>query len=289
MKTKGQTHREAFDPTELLISPRHPVRIGAWNVRTMWETGKTAQALKEMKDYKISILGLSETRWTQQGKLGTTEGGLMCWSGRQDDHHAEGVALIMDKHSKKCLMEWKPISSRLIQARFFTKFAKLTIIQCYAPTEMAAQETKEEFYSQLQEAISIVSSHDVLIVMGDLNAKIGSDNSGYERNIGRHGLGPLRNDNGEKFLDLCVENNLVIGGTLFKHKDIHKATWNSPDGRTKNQIDHVAINCRWRSSLQDVKTIRGAELDSDHHLVLCKLKLKLKKMKKPTSPRILDS
>ena len=197
MKTKGQTHREAFDPTELLTSPRHPVQIGAWNVRTMWETGKTAQALKEMKDYKISILGLSETRWTQQGKLGTAEGGLMCWSGRQDDHHAEGVALIMDKHSKKCLMEWKPISSRLIQARFFTKFAKLTIIQCYAPTEMAAQETKEEFYSQLQEAISTVSSHDVLIVMGDLNAKIGSDNSGYERNIGRHGLGPLRNDNGE--------------------------------------------------------------------------------------------
>ena len=60
--------------------------------------------------------------------------------------------------------------------------------------------------------------------MGFINAKIGSDNSGYERNIGRHGLGPLRNDNGEKFLDLCVRNNLVIGGSLFKNKDIHKAT-----------------------------------------------------------------
>ena len=66
MKTKGITHREAFDPTELLTSSRHPVRIGARKVRTMWETGKTAQALKEMKDCKIGILDLCETRWTQQ-------------------------------------------------------------------------------------------------------------------------------------------------------------------------------------------------------------------------------
>ena len=55
MKTKG--HPETFDPTELLTSPRHPVWIGAWNVRTMWETEKTAQELNEMKDYKIGILG----------------------------------------------------------------------------------------------------------------------------------------------------------------------------------------------------------------------------------------
>lgn len=59
--------------------------------------------------------------------------------------------------------------------------------------------------------------------MGDLNAKVGSDNSGYERLIGHHGKGEM-NENGQLFTDFCAENNLVIGGTLFPHKDIHKTT-----------------------------------------------------------------
>ena len=124
--------------------------------------------------------------------------------------------------------------------------------------------------------------------MGDLNAKVGSDNIGFEHYIGKHGLG-IRNDNGERFLDFCVENDLVIGGTIFKHKDIHKQTWNSPDGVTHNQIDHVAINQRWRSAMLDVSAIRGGDIGSDHNLVLCKLRLKLKRTKKQATERLFNS
>ena len=85
------------------------------------------------------------------------------------------------------------------------------------------EESKEEFYSKLQEQLVKVSNHDILIVLGDFNAKIGCDNTGYERNMGKHGLG-TRNDNGERFLELCLENDLAIGGTLFQHKRIHKET-----------------------------------------------------------------
>ena len=69
----------------------------------------------------------------------------------------------------------------------------------------------------------------------------------------------------------------MIGGTIFQHKRIHIETWISPDGRTRNQIDHMAISHRWRTSLQDVKVIRGANIDSDHQLVLYKLRLTLRK------------
>ena len=61
---------------------------------------------------------------------------------------------------------------------------------------------------------------------GDFNDKIGSDNRGYEI-MGQHGLGEM-NDNGERFTDLCALNNLVIGGSVFQHKRIHKAVWVSP-------------------------------------------------------------
>ena len=117
---------------------------------------------------------------------------------------------------------------------------------------------------------------DITILMGDINAKIGPDNTGYEHVMGFHALGEM-NDNGERFVDFCAMNNLVIGGSIFPHKRIHKNTWVSPDGVTENQIDHVCISRRFRRSLQDVRVKRGADVASDHHLLVAKLKLKLKR------------
>ena len=106
------------------------------------------------------------------------------------------------------------------------------MLVCYAPTEDANAEVKDAFYDQLQTAVESVHAHDVLFILGDLNAKVGSDNTGREHVMGKHGIGTI-NDNGERLADFCEENNLLIGGTLFQHKHIHKTTWTSPDGTTK--------------------------------------------------------
>lgn len=74
------------------------------------------------------------------------------------------------------------------------------------------------------------------------------DNYGYEGVMGRHGLGD-RNENGERLTDLCALNNLSIGGSVFPHKDIHKATWVSPDHTTKYQIDHFCISKKFKRSM----------------------------------------
>ena len=111
--------------------------------------------------------------------------------------------------------------------------------------------------------------------MGDFNAKIVSNNRGYEEVMGTHGIGEM-NENGEMFADLCSFNRLIIGGSVFPHRRIHKAKWVSPDHRTKNQIDHICISQKFRRSMPDVRVHRGADAASDHHLVLKKLKLKLK-------------
>jgi len=74
------------------------------------------------------------------------------------------------------------------------------------------------------------------IVMGDMNAKVGTDNTGREGVMGRHGARAEMNENGEKWTDFCQANELVMGGTLFPHKERHKRTWMSPDGGTENQI-----------------------------------------------------
>ena len=79
------------------------------------------------------------------------------------------------------------------------------------------------------------------IVMGDLNAKVGNDNRNYERAMGREGCRTM-NDNGERLMDMCTTYDFVIGRMLIPHRDVHKLTWYSPNGRDKNQIDHLMIN-----------------------------------------------
>jgi hypothetical protein len=106
-----------------------------------------------------------------------------------------------------------------------------------------------------------------------MNAKVGAEIEGLEHIRGKYGLGN-RNRNGELFVDLCNRENMVIGGTLFPHKNCHKVTWISPDHNTENQTDHFAISRNWRS-LRDVRNKRGADIGSDHHLVVALFKLKV--------------
>ncbi|XP_073695611.1 uncharacterized protein [Garra rufa] len=109
-----------------------------------------------------------------------------------------------------------------------------------------------------------------------------SNNTGYEQVMGIHGLGVM-NANGERFTELCAVNKLVIGGSIFPHKRIHKSTWVSPDSLTENQIDHICMSKKFRRSLQDVRVRRGADVGSDHHLVVASMQLKLKKNWKETT------
>ncbi|VDO54086.1 unnamed protein product [Schistosoma margrebowiei] len=152
----------------------------------------------------------------------------------------------------------------------------MDIIQCYAPANDYKEDARDQFYDRLQSNIEKCPKKDLTILMGDFNAKVGTDNILYEDIMGRHGLGE-RNENGERFANLCAFNKLVIGGTIFPHKFIHKTTWTSPDHTTQNQIDHICINKTFRRTIEDVRTKRGADIASDHHLLVAKMKLKLKK------------
>lgn len=87
-----------------------------------------------------------------------------------------------------------------------------------------------------------VNKKDILIVMGDLNAKVGCNNLGLEQVMGQHGMG-ISDNNGELLVDFCADNELIIGGTIFPHKNCHKVSWVSPDFRTENQIDHFLLYC----------------------------------------------
>ena len=88
-----------------------------------------------------------------------------------------GVATMMSARARRALKEWTPMSKRVIKARFYSKYKKLTVIQAYAPANEAMDEKKDEFYNQLQDTVSRCNRHDMIVVMGDLNAKVGNNNA----------------------------------------------------------------------------------------------------------------
>ena len=269
-------HQEGRCATDSLLGPKTKISIGTWNVRTMNKASKLAQVIREMKRYIMDILGVSKCRWTGSGRQMTHDGSTILYSGHEDTH-IRGVALVISKQKANTLLEWEPISDRIMKAHFNSKHCKFTIILCYAPTNESDTEDKENWYEQLQQAVAKVPQHDMLLIIGDMNAKVGSENSNCERAMGKHGCGVM-NDNGERLVDFCLNNNYVIGGTIFANRDIHKLTWKSPDGRTNNQINHIIINGKWRRSLQDVRVCRGADIYCDHYLVTAHVKLKLHKV-----------
>ena len=276
MKDGSQTRSGADTPRAELLKSKNTIRVGSWNVRTLYQAGKLQQVLREMENYKVEVVCVNEARWIDSGKRTLSSGHIILYSGRSDIQHRCGVAIIVTRKVDKTVLEWKLINDRLLKASFNSKLAKLTVIACYAPTEDAEKEIKDEFYVQLEEEIRTTPRHDVLMVVGDLNARVGQENTGRERAMSTEGFGCI-NNNSDRLSDLCVENNLIIGGTLFKQSNIHTTTWRSPYNNTVSQIDHVIVNQKWRRSLQDVRARRVADVGSDHVLVVATLSLKLRK------------
>ena len=268
----------------MFTHPKKEVRIGCWNVRTMSSIGKTAQVCREMRKNRIDVLGVSECRWLEFGKVKTREQEEILYAGSTQKHE-RGVAIILSKAAAKSLMSWKPVSDRIITARLYSKYIKATIVQAYAPQNGSSDEEKNMFYEQLQTVFDETPKHDMIISMGDFNAKIGFQMKGEEGIVGRHVLKGDRTDNGARFVSSCEVNNMAIVSTMFPHKDIHKYTWSSPDGTTRNQIDHITINGSYRRSVTDVRTYRGADVDSDHHLVIGSIRLKLASVRKKEEGR----
>jgi endonuclease/exonuclease/phosphatase family metal-dependent hydrolase len=112
------------------------------------------------------------------------------------------------------------------------------------------------------------------ILLGDFNAKVGREDI-FKPTIGNASSHEISTDNGVRVVNFATSKNLVVKRTMFPHRSIHKYTWTSPDGKTHNHIDHILINRRRHSSIFDVRFFIGADCDSDHYLVVAKVRERL--------------
>ena len=127
----------------------------------------------------------------------------------------------------------------MISIRFQDKTFNIMVIQAYAQTSNA--EEAEQFYEDLQDLLELTLKKDVLFIIGDWNAKIGSHETPGA--TGKFGLG-VQNEAGQRITEFCQENTLVIANTLFQQHKRRLYTWTSPDGQHRNQIDYILCSQR---------------------------------------------
>ena len=258
---------------EKLKIAKNALTVGTWNVQTLWGTGKLELLRNEMKRFRYDIVGISEVRWTGKGETSNRD---FIWSGEVKTH-VRGFGMLLSDKARKALIGYNPVNSRVITAGFDAVPYKITVAYEYATTTAASDEDIEIFYGILEDALARVHNKNIIIITSDSNAKIGSDNTGCKSVMGRYEYGD-RNQRGERLLEFAAIHNLYICNTRFGQKPQRKWIWASPDGIYKNMIDLILIQQRWKSSVINCRTFQSADICSDHSLVLCNIRLRLKKM-----------
>lgn len=213
-----------------------------------------------MKSLNLAVLGMNEMRWSGAGKR-EVENCVVYYSGTSHGTHRHGEGAILEGETAKRVTNFVLVSERIMLLQFNTKPVKMNIMQVYAPTGDASDEEVEEMYGIMTDILRKLPGEDISMVMGDFNAKVGKGASG--RGVGLFGLGE-RNERGDRLSVFCEEQGLVVMNTFFKLPPRRLYTWTSPRDeagqRTRNQIDYILINRRFRNGCVSVKTYPGAVL-----------------------------
>ena len=168
-----------------------------------------------------------------------------------------------NKRAQNAVLGCNLKNDRMISVRFQGKPFSITVIQVYAPNNNA--EEADQFCEDLQDLLELTPQKDILFTIGDWNAKVGSQE--IPRVTSKFGLG-VQNEAGQRLIEFCQENALVIANTLFQQHKRRLYTWTSLEGQYQSQIDYTVCRQRWRSSMQSAETRLGADCGSDHELLV---------------------
>ena len=139
----------------------------------------------------------------------------------------------------------------MISVHFQGKPFNIMVIQAYAPTSNAEEVEVEWFYEDLQDLLELTPQKDILFIIRDWNAKVGSQETPGV--TGKFGLG-MKNEVGQSLREFCQRSALVIANTLFQQHKRRLYTWTSRDGQYQNQINYILCSQRWRNCIQSAKT-----------------------------------
>jgi endonuclease/exonuclease/phosphatase family metal-dependent hydrolase len=146
----------------------------------------------------------------------------------------------------------------------------------YMPTSEHEDDEVEELYDITEEILDEDGKGDTnTIIMGDWNSVVGDES--YRNFVGQHGPG-RKNRIGQMLINFCERNGLMVTNTRFRKPKRRLYTWKAQGDRSRHQLDYILVKHRFRNSVKDVQTLPGADIDSDHNLLVAKICTRLKKI-----------
>ena len=179
-----------------------------------------------MARVNVGILGISELKWTGMGEFNSDDH-YIYYCG-QESLRRNGVAIMVNKRLRNAVLGCSLKNNRVISVHLQGKPFNITVIQVYAPTSNTEEAEAEMFYEDLQDLLELTPKKDILFVIGDWNAKVGSQET--PEVTSKFGLG-IWNEAGQRLIEFCQENALVIANTLFQKHKRRLYAWTSPDGQ----------------------------------------------------------
>ena len=207
--------------------------IGTWNVRSM-NQGKVQVVKQEMARVSVDILGTSELKWIGMSEFNLDDHYI--YYCEQESFKRNGVAILVNKRVRNAVLECNLKNDRMNSVCFQGRPFNIMVIQAYAPTNNAEEAEVEWFYEDLQDLLKLTPKKDVLFIIVDWNAKAGSQETPGV--TVKFVLG-VQNEAGQRLIEFCGENALVIANTLFQQHKRTLYTWTSPDGQHRNLIDYI--------------------------------------------------
>ena len=186
--------------------------------------GKLEVVKQEMARVNVNILGISELEWTGMGEFNSNDHYI--YYCRQESLRRKAVAIMVNKRVWNAVLGCNLKNDRLISVCFQGKPFNITVIQVYTPTSNS--EEAERFYEDLQDLLELIPQKDVLFIIRDWNAKVGSQETPGV--TGKFGLG-IWNEAGQRLIAFCQEDTLVIANTLFQQQNRRLYTWTSLAGQ----------------------------------------------------------
>ena len=251
------------------------IRIGSWNVRCQtYRPGGLLKLTNELKKAKIDVAAIQESGYNKDAQTSRYNCYITFHSSNSRDH-VLGTAFLVARKFEHLVLDFRMVNERLCVLRLKGRFKNYSMINVHAPHNESSEDDKDAYYELLEKTYDDLPAHDIKIVLGDFNAKVGKEEV-FRPTIGRYSLHEITNENGQRMIFFAAVRNLVAKSTFHQHKSRHLATWKHPnDNLPSNQIDHLLISGRHLTDVIDVKTCWKANVDSDHYLVVSTLRAHL--------------
>ncbi|KAK3556527.1 hypothetical protein QTP70_009074 [Hemibagrus guttatus] len=257
-RIKGKVYRTVVRPAMLYgletVSLRKRQESELENVTSLG--GKEPK--REVERYRLEIVGLASTHSLGSGTQLLERGWTLFFSGvPHGERRRAGVGLLIAPQLSCHVLKFSPVNKRVVSLRLRARDRCLTVVSAYGPNGSVEYPT---FLETLRGVLEGAPTGDSIVLLGDFNAHVGTDSD--------------LNSSGVLLLDFCASHSLSITNTMFKHKGAHQYTWYQDTLGRRSMIDLVVVSSALWPHVLDTRVKRGAELSTDHHLVVSWIRLR---------------